>query len=45
MSKAERQSLRYTDYYCIMSLAEFTAWVQGDGDSEPHINYQTGAGS
>ena len=44
MSKAERQSLRYTDYYCIMSLAEFTAWVQEHGDSEPQITYQTGAG-
>jgi hypothetical protein len=45
MSNAERQSLRYVDYYCIMSLAEFTAWVQEDGDSEPHVNYQAGPGS
>ncbi|WP_426975655.1 hypothetical protein ACQCSU_12610 [Pseudarthrobacter sp. O4] len=42
MSKAEKQNLRYTDYYCFMSLAEFTAWQQEDGENEPHVTYQTG---
>ncbi|MET4096386.1 hypothetical protein [Arthrobacter sp. UYCu712] len=36
MGKAEKQNLRYVDYYCFMSLAEFTAWVQADGDDEPY---------
>lgn len=42
MSKGERQGLKYSDYYCIMSLAEFTLW-QEDGDSEPSVTYQIGA--
>lgn len=39
MSKAEKQNLRYVDYYCFMSLADFTAWVRGDDDTEPHASY------
>ena len=39
MSKAEKQNLRYVDYYCFMTLAEFTAWVQEDGDDEPHTSW------
>lgn len=42
MGKTERQGMKYSDYYCIMSLAEFTAW-QEDGDSEPFVTYQVGA--
>ncbi len=40
MGKAEKQNLRYVDYYCFMSLAEFTAWVQTDDDGdEPHTSW------
>jgi hypothetical protein len=39
MSKTEKQNLRYVDYYCFMTLAEFTAWVQEDGDDEPHTTW------
>ena len=39
MSKSEKQNLRYVDYYSFMTLAEFTAWVQDDGDDEPHTNW------
>ena len=39
MSKAEKQNLRYCDYYCFMSLADFLAWVEEDGGSEPSMSY------
>jgi hypothetical protein len=31
MTREERQQARYCDYYCFMSLADFTAWQQGSG--------------
>ena len=39
MSKAEKQNLRYCDYYCFMSLADSTAWVQDDSNNEPRMSY------
>jgi hypothetical protein len=42
MSKSEKQNLRYVDYYCFMSLAEFTAWLQEDGDDEPYTSWSSG---
>jgi hypothetical protein len=39
MSNAEKKNLRYCDYYCFMSLADFTAWVQDDSGSEPDMSF------
>jgi hypothetical protein len=33
MTRRDKSALRYGDYYCFMSLADFTAWVATDGDS------------
>ena len=43
MSKAEKQTLRYCDYYCFMSLADFMAWVDAEDGTEPEISYLTGS--
>jgi hypothetical protein len=43
MSKAEKQTLRYCDYYCFMSLADFMAWVDAEDGIEPEISYLTGS--
>ena len=39
MSKAEKQSLRYSDYYWCMSLKDFTEWIEADDDQEPATSY------
>ncbi|SDL23882.1 hypothetical protein [Arthrobacter sp. ok362] len=39
MSKSEKKNLRYCDYYCIMSLKDFAAWVDADDDREPVMSY------
>lgn len=39
VSKAEKQELRYCDYYCFMSLADFTAWVQDEANHEPDMSF------
>lgn len=39
MGNAEKKNLRYCDYYCFMSLADFTAWVQDDSGSEADMSY------
>jgi len=34
-TKAEKSKYRYSDFYCFMSLADFTAYISrddGDGD-------------
>ncbi|WP_285291196.1 hypothetical protein [Arthrobacter sp. ISL-85] len=31
MTREEREKERYCDYYCFMSLADFTAWQRGTG--------------
>jgi len=38
MSKSEKKNLRYCDYYCFMSLKDFTAWVDADDDQEPAMS-------
>ncbi|CAH0200068.1 hypothetical protein SRABI83_01881 [Arthrobacter sp. Bi83] len=38
-----KQNLRYCDYYCFMSLKDFTAWVQRDDESDPSISYSVTA--
>lgn len=43
VSKAEKQTLRYCDYYCFMSLADFMAWVDAEDGTEPEISYLTGS--
>jgi hypothetical protein len=39
MSKAEKQNLRYCDYYCFMSAADFMAWVEAEDGCEPEMSY------
>jgi len=39
MSKAEKQNLRYCDFYCFMSLTDFTAWVEAEDIAEPEISF------
>jgi hypothetical protein len=39
MSKAEKQNLRYCDFYCIMSLADFTTWVEAEDVAEAEISF------
>ena len=39
MGKAEKQGLRYSDYYWCMSLKDFTEWVEADDDQEPGTSY------
>ena len=39
MSKAEKQGLRYSDYYWCMSLKDFIEWVEADDDNEPATSY------
>ena len=39
MSKAEKQGLRYSDYYWCMSLKDFIEWVEADDDQEPATSY------
>jgi hypothetical protein len=39
MSKAEKQSLRYSDYYWCMSLKDFIEWIEADDDQEPATSY------
>ena len=39
MGKAEKQSLRYSDYYWCMSLKDFTEWIEADDDQEPGTSY------
>ncbi|WP_309107459.1 hypothetical protein [Arthrobacter sp.] len=43
MSKAEKQALRYCDYYCFMSLTDFMAWVDAEDGTEPEISYLIGS--
>lgn len=33
-TKLEKSRLRYSDYYCYMSLADFTAYISKDDNSE-----------
>lgn len=35
----KKQNLRYCDYYCFMSLKDFTAWAERNDGSEPSISY------
>src|SRR5687767_9134895 len=39
MSKAEKQNLRYCDYYWCMSLKDFTEWVEADDGFEPAMSF------
>lgn len=39
VSKTEKQSLRYSDYYWCMSLKDFIEWVEADDDNEPGTSY------
>jgi hypothetical protein len=39
VSKTEKQSLRYSDYYWCMSLKDFIDWVEADDDNEPGTSY------
>ena len=39
MSKADKQSLRYSDYYWCMSLKDFIEWIEADDDQEPATSY------
>jgi uncharacterized protein with GYD domain len=39
VSKAEKQRLRYSDYYWCMSLKDFIEWVEADDDNEPATSY------
>jgi hypothetical protein len=39
VSKSEKQSLRYSDYYWCMSLKDFIEWVEADDDNEPATSY------
>lgn len=39
VSKAEKQSLRYSDYYWCMSLKDFIEWVEADDDNEPGTSF------
>jgi hypothetical protein len=39
MSKSDKQSLRYSDYYWCMSLKDFIEWVEADDDREPATSY------
>jgi hypothetical protein len=39
VSKAEKQRLRYSDYYWCMSLKDFIEWVEADDDNEPGTSY------
>jgi hypothetical protein len=39
MSKTEKQHLRYRDFYCFMSLADFTTWVEAEDSTEPEISF------
>ena len=39
VSKAEKQSLRYSDYYWCMSLKDFIEWIEADDDQEPATSY------
>ncbi|MBT2549597.1 hypothetical protein [Arthrobacter sp. ISL-65] len=33
-TKAEKKDYRYCDFYCFMSLADFSAYVASDDDGE-----------
>ncbi|MGX9902270.1 hypothetical protein ACW0JT_25130 [Arthrobacter sp. SA17] len=39
MSKAEKEKLRYCDYYWCMSLKDFTEWVEAEDGPEPGLSY------
>jgi len=40
MSKDDKQNLRYCDFYCFMSLADFSTWVEAEDLAEPEISYK-----
>ncbi|MEW1808129.1 hypothetical protein [Pseudarthrobacter sp. NPDC080039] len=35
-TKAEKAKFRYSDFYCFMSLADFTAYISTDDRDEDH---------
>lgn len=39
MSRSEKASQRFCDYYSFMSYADFAAWVAADDESEPVVSY------
>ncbi|WP_309109112.1 hypothetical protein [Arthrobacter sp.] len=39
MSKAEKEKLRYCDYYWCMSLKDFNEWVEAEDGPEPGLSY------
>lgn len=44
-TKLEKSKLRYVDYYCLMSYADFTAYISRDDGPEEVISYTTRSGS
>jgi hypothetical protein len=42
-TRAEKANYRYSDFYCFMSLADFTAYISaddGDGDGSVSISHR-----
>ena len=42
-TRAEKSTYRYSDFYCFMSLADFTAYISaddGDGDGSVSISHR-----
>lgn len=37
-TRAEKANYRYSDFYCFMSLADFTAYISADDDSDGLIS-------
>ena len=37
-TKAEKSNYRYSDFYCFMSLADFTAYISSDDDADGCIS-------
>lgn len=37
-TRAEKANYRYCDFYCFMSLADFTAYISADDDADDRIS-------